>query len=391
MVKAPRDVATALTELGIIIEKETNGELWALCPGHLKRLKRQDRSASWSVNRETGYHKCFSCGYGGTFLALVMDLSDMDMWAALRWIRRHGVKLVESADIPSYRENVEVEPKRGPKEPMSEAKLALFFRPPEAQLEKRFIDAESADLYDILWDITRQGWILPVRLPSGQLIGWQFKNERWFKNEPFGMAKSECVFGLELLAPGDTAVLVESPLDCPRIHTAIGDLMPDHIAVSSFGSEVTDVQLKRILERTDRIVYALDNDKAGRLATQVLTMGEEKRGTIKRRGWGARFRECSVYNYGEFKEKDPGEQTDEDIYWSLLNAIPVAALRLGRVKNRSTDDDPRPIADGRATRRGVGVQRTARDGAAARRGNPLRPVRGRQAGRNTGEAGRPQH
>lgn len=45
---------------------ERHGEAWALCPAH------DDRRPSWSINLRTGQHHCFSCGWGGGIVALVI-------------------------------------------------------------------------------------------------------------------------------------------------------------------------------------------------------------------------------------------------------------------------------------------------------------------------------
>lgn len=366
MRSVPRDIPTALKELGIIPERENSEEIFGLCPGHYRRLGRQDRSAgNWSVNKETGDHNCFSCGYGGTFLDLVMDVGEMDVWAALRWVRRHGVRIVDVAELPTYRDFEPDEDsgaeavERQRKEPISEARLALFWRPSEQKLAERLITPDSAELYDVLWDGENHGWVIPIRAADGVLIGWQFKNKRWFDNYPRGVEKGECVYGLELLEPGHTAMLIESPLDCPRTHVAIADHYPDIIPVSGYGVEVTDVQMRLILERTDKVMFAFDNDKSGRKLTQALSMGVEKRGRVTRRGWAARFSECTVYNYGDSKGKDQGEQSDDEILWGVEHRFPVASLRLGRIKEWSDDakEAEQPKRRSSAARRRLGRAR----------------------------------
>lgn len=381
MRRVPRDIPQAMKDLGIIPERENDEEVFGLCPGHMSRLGREDRKAgNWSVNKDTGDHNCFSCGYGGTFLDLTIDVGKMDVWEALRWIRRHGVRIIESADLPDYREVLPEPETRKRKEEVNEASLALFWRPSPQKLAERYITPEAAELYDVLWDGEHHGWVVPIRTHDGKLIGWQFKGKHWFDNYPLGVEKGECVYGLELLYPGCVAVLIESPLDCPRTYAAIGDHYPDHIPVSGYGAEITDVQMRHILRRTDRIMFALDNDKPGRKLTQALAMGEQKRGQIIRRGWGARFKECLVYNYGDTEAKDQGEQLDDDVLWSIEHAFPIAALRLGPLKrkdlgngnDRGSEQAPPQRRSAAAQRLAAGGQRRAGYGAT----RPLRPARG---------------
>lgn len=326
---------------------------------------------------------CFSCGYGGTFMDLVIDVGEMDVWAALRWIRRHGVRIVESDDLPDYREVLPEPEERTRKQEVNEASLALFWRPSVNKLEERRITPEAAELYDVLWDGENHGWVVPIRTHDGKLIGWQFKSKHWFDNYPLGVEKGECVYGLEHLYPGCVAVLIESPLDCPRTYAAIGDYYPDHIPVSGYGAEVTDVQMRHILSRTDRVMYAFDNDKPGRLLTQALAMGEQKRGQIIRRGWAARFNECKVYNYGDMEAKDQGEQTDDEVLWSIEHAFPVAALRLGPLKRKDLGNGNTNRGDAEpAPRRSAAARRLAGgDGSTGyREAGTVRPPR-RQQGR----------
>lgn len=380
MRRIPRDIPVAMKDLGIIPEKDNGEEVYALCPGHYKRLGRNDRKAdNWSVNKETGNHNCFSCGYNGTFLDLVVDVGEMDIWSALRWIRRHGVRIVESSELPDYREVLPEAEERTRKQEVNEASLALFWRPPAERLATRNITPEAAELYDVLWDGEHHGWVVPIRSHEGTLIGWQFKSEHWFDNYPHGVEKGECVLGLELLYPGCIAMLIESPLDCPRTYAAIGDHFPDVIPVSGYGAEVTDVQMRHILSRTDRIMYALDNDKPGWKLTQALAMGEQKRGEIVRRGWAARFKECLVYNYGEMEAKDQGEQSDDEVLWSVENAFPVNAMRWGPVRRKDFDDNAQRTDESTPKRRSAAAQRLAGRGrgAGARTAGAVRPARRR--------------
>jgi len=353
----PRDVPEALTKLGVHIARMSEDEVYAKCPMHERRVGKPDRSPSWSVNRDHGWHMCFSCGYGGTFVELVMDLAGLDVFYAHRWIRKNGVRIIDSEDLPHYYDTVERE-ERKPDIEVSDADLALFYLPPQGPRERRGISQEACEFYDILWDIETLSWITPIRRPEGKLIGWQSKNERDFDNFPRNVAKGECVFGLEQLEEGEPAILEESPLDCARVRTAgiTG-------AISSYGAEVTDTQMRLILSKTDVITFALDNDRPGRQSTQKLLMGVEKRGRVTHRGWATRFRETYVVNYGDLHAKDHGEMTDDEIIWSIENRHTVAELALGRFKDRSKDDDRSNT--GRARGRGT---RTGRAGSARRTG-----------------------
>lgn len=364
----PRDIEAAIEELGIQITRITGDEIHARCPQHEYRTGKPDRSPSWSVNRDKGWHLCFSCGYGGTFLDLVMDVAGLDVFYAHRWIRKHGVLLVDPADMPDYYEEV-IEETRKPSRKLGEADLALFYLPPQGPLERRGITREACEFYDILWDIENLAWIIPIRRPDGELIGWQAKNKHFYDNFPYNVPKGDCVFGLEQLQEGETAIVEESPLDCLRLRTAgvTG-------GVSTYGVHFTDKQIKLILDKTDSVVVAYDNDKDGRLSTRKMLMGEEKRGQVTHRGWATRFRESWIVNYGDLNAKDHGEMTDFEILWSLENKFTVADIGFGRVQNRSRDDNDTSRRTGtRNAPPRSESSRVRRGGDVLRLGAPQRP------------------
>lgn len=334
MVDKPRDIGQALIEMGVTVVRQDSEEVHGLCPEHEKRTGEPQRNSHWSVNRESGYHNCFSCGYGGAFVELVMDVVGLDPFFAARWVRKHGLTLMDPADLEEFTSPAKralTEEGRARVE-MGEARLALFYRPPLEVMEARSLDPETAEFYDVLWNLEEQGWVIPIRLPDGTLMGWQFKSKRYFNNYPNNVPKGQCLFGLEMLDEDQTAILVESPLDCLRLRSA-----GVYGAVSSFGAGVTDIQMRRLLEKTSKVIVALDNDREGKLQTQLLCRGESKRGKIVRKGWAARFGSLQVFNYGDSKAKDPGDMSDDEILWGVENAQTPAALFMGRVKTRETD------------------------------------------------------
>lgn len=305
----PGDVLGSLEELGVAVHKITSDEAWSKCPGHLKNVGREDGHPSWSVNISTGLHSCMSCPYRGSFVRLVKDLLEIGHSDAAAWVRKRGaLAYVERKMAP-------VVEKERPK--VNEAALALYTVPPLSACSSRLLTQEACAHYGVLWDPRREMWITPIRDPdTEELRGFQEKNSKHFRNRPDDVAKSSALFGLTAFT-GSTAILVESPLDVPRLLT-----VGIHGGLSGFGVGVSAFQMSLLMEVSDHIVLALDNDKDGLAKTTELL-----------ENYGNRHR-LSVFNYARTRAKDPGEMTSNEIHWAYRNATPGLQARINKIKAR---------------------------------------------------------
>ena len=108
----------------------------AHCPGHLERLGRQDQHPTWSVNRISGLHNCYSCGFKGTFLQLVMYLLfPNDVFRSARWLRQYGSDLGRAVDLPSFAEREDSDERIAALELVPETKPAMYADVPDGALE----------------------------------------------------------------------------------------------------------------------------------------------------------------------------------------------------------------------------------------------------------------
>lgn len=305
---APADLEQALHDLGIEITKADDDEVWALCPMHAFYTGREDNHASWSINRSTGVHSDFSCPYKGNFITLVCDMLDVGPFEAARWVKQYGLNTQQVEELPEYEERQEKR-RRNPLE-VTETDLAAYANPPAEALAARAISLEAAKHYGILWDPEKTEWILPIRMPDGRLIGWQRKGEKRLRrglvvasNYPKHVPKSTTLFGADVFPRGAPAVVQESPLDCARLRTA-------GIAggVSTFGDKFSDEQMRVLRDLTDEVVWASDNDDAGRAAARLFRDGDP---ATRRPAWSRRFR-SRYLNYGMLPEgcKDIGGEVD---------------------------------------------------------------------------------
>lgn len=316
--EVPADLEGAMIELGLNIWRVNDDEVTAWCPMHVKRLGKQDRHPSWSVNRNTGLHNCYSCGYKGSFVKLVMDVAyPHDLFRALRFI--HGFGHVLHVDLPSWddkQETVEVGL-------LPEVELqANFDPPPDWALDARMLTAEACAHYGIRWDPRHESWIIPFRTPDGELLGWQ---EKWqkrkrFINFPKDMKKSLTLFGYDVFPRNEPIVLMEAPLDVGRLHSAdfLGGLgvAGDHISI-------TQLRLMRLLSDRGKpeLIVALDNDKAGQRMAAEIAYGKWEDGKQVWGPWSSWFH-VRYLSYAHTDAKDIGAMSDSDVRRALYESTP---------------------------------------------------------------------
>jgi hypothetical protein len=357
------NVEEVLDALGLDYTVRGN-EANALCPAHKRIVGREDHSPSWWVNLSTGQHICFSCHYSGGLLALIADVQGFvtELWgdevaydfvAARAWLdniaeidpERLALLL---ASIPSR-----VMESSSSLVPMSRARLALFGPPPTEALEARGVSRESVDHYGVLWDTKKRLWVLPIWQPamsevhaSSVLLGWQEKGQfhKHFFNRPPGMKKSLTLFGVQEMLD-ERVIVVESPLDCLRLHTAG---FPGAVAIC--GSSMSEAQFK-LIRSSGSVVFAFDNpniDSAGRKASkEVLEL-------CLKYGVNGRF-----FNYGSSDKKDPGDMTVDEIAWGMENSISYLYGERAYVQGNAV-----PLSAGRPAEAGTGTRASSvRDGS----------------------------
>jgi DNA primase len=311
-------VTRALDALGIeYLESGENSK--AICPMHERITGEPDHNPSWFIHMESGQHICFSCGYKGNLQQLVCDVKELyrsdwgqegfqyDYNAANEWL----ATAIE-VSIDELREALKKLPTyMGPPPrplPMAESRLALYTPPTAEALESRNITEESAEQYGILWNPRTYTWILPIRdSETNRLMGWQEKGtlERTFKNRPPGVQKSTTLFGVKTQLE-DVAIVLESPLDCLRVHSAG---FPG--AVATFGAIVSEAQV-RLIRASAKVIAAFDNpniDAAGKKASDQMRAYASKYGI-----------NLFFFNYGDSQKKDLGDMTNEEIRWGIENS-----------------------------------------------------------------------
>lgn len=296
----PEEMETFLHGLGIETYGIRNSEVKALCPGHLERTGHVDRNPSWSINSDTGAHNCFSCGFRGGLQFLVSYVNGIPFEEAEEWVKTTtsdlGARLERALSPKKVIETSTID--------ITEANLAAYKKPPIEILHARGIKESAAEKYEILYDSRKDSWILPVRDFHGKLMGWQEKavRGRYFMNYPTGIKKSQSLFGYKQYQSGPM-IVVESPLDVARLES-----VGISGGVATYGTSISKDQLNAI-KGADKIIFAMDNDDAGRATTDdLLDKAVEM------------WFECWFFDYSHTECKDVGGMSKAEILQGLDNA-----------------------------------------------------------------------
>jgi DNA primase len=263
------DLRTILEQLGITALRETPKEMVGRCPLHEQRTGKTDSHPSWSMNRTTYVHSCFSCGYKGTLNGLFRDITgeipdDLEKTLAKegwqnkwRQVREQPAEVLDRI-VPTLTEW---------------ALTNILGDVPQRLLNFRNLVRSAVDQYEVRWDGATKRWVLPLRSPDGDLLGAQYRQKGSFLTLPDGLSKSHTLFGFPQCCSSNYCALVESPLDAVRL---FGLGIP---AVSSLGAWVSKTQTTLLARNFTRVYLAFDNDKTGLEATASLGPALRRAGT----------------------------------------------------------------------------------------------------------------
>lgn len=281
------NIADVLMELGVDVRRTSGREISGCCPVHEKRTGRADGSPSWSMNSESGLWICHSCGAKGTLASLVSELTgNPDSVAAVNQL------LIETGmSRLTAPERVEYQPE------VDWISYSRFEQVPSSVLRFRHLDSHVALAHGVKWNMLKRAWVIPIVSPLGELLGWQEKGPDWFKNNPVGIKKSSTLFGIERFQ-ARTAILVESPLDVVRFASTFEGIQ----ALATFGAHVSKEQMTLVSNVAERVIIAMDHDKAGTESAKTLLKSLP------------RFRSGIFFlHYAHTDAKDIGDMTDDEI------------------------------------------------------------------------------
>jgi DNA primase len=259
------DVFTMLSAAGVQGLRDGRREVEGLCPNPLHN----DTHPSWSINKITGLHHCFSCGFKGTLTGLLVELTGAAPADLENQLKSQGFLRSMSKVRERPEETIDpVLPYLNDWSLMNE----LVDVPTKLLTFKRLV-RHAVDQYQVRWQPDTRVWVLPLRDPSsGDLLGAQLRKVGSVLTQPAGLPKSTTLFGYRQVYEQDYAVLVESPLDAVRL---FGLGIP---AIASLGAHVSNDQVALMARCFAAVYVALDNDRAGRDgAEKVIAMLRRKR------------------------------------------------------------------------------------------------------------------
>ncbi|MEV7675157.1 toprim domain-containing protein [Streptomyces sp. NPDC088752] len=265
----------ALDALGITPKRQQGDELIIACPIGSYH-KDQDRNPTGALNVSKLLYNCLGCHARGTILWLIATVrGDEDTEQARQWLTGEA-GLTRAMDLPVLLDLFDAlytEKTRPPMPVYSDRMLTQWERHgiPDYILKDRQIPTTTAVRLGICTD--PDGYMGPPenRIRTGpraviphywqdQLVGWQSRRmpgadptaPKYLSTPDF--PRDETVFNHRPYL--DEVVVVESPMSVLR-HDHHSDIE------ATFGSEVTDRQLRHLARGRRKLIWWMDNDEAG--------------------------------------------------------------------------------------------------------------------------------
>lgn len=215
---------------------------------------------------------CFACSFGGSLERAVSTLqrcSGRDLSEVIR-----EVALLESGDpeaivksIPEYGEA------KAPIELYPEQVLGEMRGLAHPYILGRKFEVTTLQEWGIGYDRERCRVVLPVRLPTGELVGMvgravsKLAQPKYWNY--FAFSRGRCLLGSHLFSRGDVGVVVEGSLDAPALWQCLrAEGVRGYSVVSTMGASVTKEQLDLIVRLMDEVVVFFDNDEGGEVGSE---------------------------------------------------------------------------------------------------------------------------
>lgn len=237
-----------------------------------------DRTGKLAINRAKGVYNCWVCG-GGTVASLVATIRGDNLTNTLKYLSQFvDSSMKESTDEFTTRIarllDEEAEVSRSVSSPVFNTSILANWNKGHEWFRTRHISDDVRANYQAGFDpLARRyspehgtyegpGIILP-HFWGGALVGWQ---TRWLDGKPGWLPKytnttdfprETTVWGFESAASSSEVYVVES------VATALYLISEGYAAMATFGSQITEAQLRHLRQFQQGLVFAPDNDNAG--------------------------------------------------------------------------------------------------------------------------------
>lgn len=240
--------------------------------------KNGDTTGKLSIHREKMVYNCWVCG-GGSILSLVMDLKDMDVGEATRWLYEFAEQEdEEKPDKLLGKVNKifgELDPPQKKDLPyFNERVLDKWLDTRTSWFRKRGINNDTRQEFKLGYDPTHvrrkndEEYVGPaIIIPhfwGGKLVGWQ---ERWLdENRPKWVAKYTNTpdFPKESTLFNYDKCLSNSHVEPVVVESPVTALFLDSIrvpAIATFGSNLPESQIQLLRVFNQGVFLSPDNDK----------------------------------------------------------------------------------------------------------------------------------
>jgi len=225
---------------------KTDNELWARCPSPAH----EDWTPSWSMNLGTGTHHCFSCGFSGHLVGLLIEAGLSSGKARLKW------QQLKSRRFSSLVEEIRY--------PVTEEMVA----PWTMRIAREVIDRVGTwtipSLYKVGEDPETGRGAFITRDREGRPTGiWVARGRKYVLLGPADAKSRGALFGAHV-RPTPRTVVVEGFYQALMVAWWTGMK-----TVATMGTAITDQQLQELLQLAPLVVM-MDGDRAGREARRSL-------------------------------------------------------------------------------------------------------------------------
>jgi len=294
------DVMDFLSKWGLQGIVKAGKEIHCECPFH------DDSKPSLYINSESGLWHCFGCDAKGNIITLVKRLDECDNTQALQRILQFATEL----DVTQIKEILKIklslESKQEEQKYFNYKAYLKDVKPADRYMRKeRNISDVVLLAAGIGYDPEMDAVVIPVFNDQHKAVCLirRLLHRKQYRYS-YGVKVHDYIYRVTH-KPTAVAIVVEGPIDCLRVQSALLKLGLHHeaTAIAILGSKVSSSQLTKIAREYASIYLMLDNDDSGKFGrdyyiSQHRQMGFENPIYITKIPEGI---------------KDPGGMTDEQI------------------------------------------------------------------------------